>query len=98
MHVYIIYTLPLIFLDVAIFYCSTIVPDIYLTEFFNHVYFLHFTDLEADKEATRLLTVNGENLMTAVGVVLNTTESALIKVPPEAHAHLTGLSWVKKLN
>ena len=65
---------------------------------FNHVYFLHFTDPEADKEATRLLTVNAENLMTAVGVVLNTTESALIKVPPEARAHLTGLSWVKKVN
>ena len=62
------------------------------------MYFLHFTDPEADQEATRLLTVNAENLMTAVGVVLNTTESALIKVSPEAHAHLTGLSWVKKLN
>ena len=36
--------------------------------------------------------------MIAVGVVLNTTESALIKVPPEVRAHLTGLSWIKKLN
>ena len=58
--------------------------------------FLSFTDPETDKEATRMLTVNAENLMTAVGVVLNTTESALIKVPPEALVHLTGLSWIKK--
>ena len=56
----------------------------------------NFTDPEADKEATSSLTVNAENLMTAVSVVLNTTESALIKVPPEARAHLTGLSWIRK--
>ena len=62
------------------------------------MYVLYFTDPEADKESTRLLTVNAENLMTAVGVVLNTTESALIKVPPEVRANLTGLSWVKKLS
>ena len=78
--------------------CSTIILDIFLTELYYHVYSLHFTDPEADKEATRLLTVNAENLMTAVGVVLNTTESALIKVPPDVRAHLTGLSWVKKSN
>ena len=60
------------------------------------MHLIYFTGPEADKEATRLLTVNAENLMTSVGVVLNTTESALIKVPPEARAHLTGLSWIKK--
>ena len=98
--IYIIYihTLHVIFLNATFSFCSKIVPDIYLTELFYHVYFLNFTDPEADKEATRLLTVNAENLMTAVGVVLNTTESALIKVPPEVRAHLTGLSWVKKMN
>ena len=69
---------------------------IYFTCNIYHIYLIYITDLEADKEATRLLTVNAENLMTAVGVVLNTTESALIKVPPEDRAHLTGLSWIKK--
>ena len=93
-----IHTLHVIFLNITFSFCSIIVLDIYITELIYHVYFLHFTDPEADKEATRLLTVNAENLMTAVGVVLNTTESALIKVPPEVRAHLTGLSWVKKLN
>ena len=68
----------------------------YFTCNIYHVYLIYFIDPEADKEATRLLTVNAENLMTAVGVVLNTTESALITVPPEAHAHLSGLSWIKK--
>ena len=100
MHIYIIYihNLHVIFLNITFSFCSKIVPVIHLTELFYYVYFLHFTDPEADKEATRLLTVNAENLMTAVGVVLNTTESALIKVPPEVRSHLTGLSWVKKLN
>ena len=42
------------------------------------------------------MTANAENLMTAVGEVLDTTESALVKVPPDARVQLTGLSWVKK--
>ena len=68
----------------------------YFTCNIYYMYLIYFTDPEGDKEATKLLTVNAENLMTAVGVVLNTTESALIKVPLEARAHLTGLSWIKK--
>ena len=69
----------------------------YFTCDIYHVYLIYFTDPETHKEATRLLTVNTENLMTTVGVVLNTPESALIKVHPETCAHLTGLSWIKKL-
>ena len=42
------------------------------------------------------MTVNAENLMTVVAEVLNATESAFIKVPPEARVHLTGLNYVKK--
>ena len=61
-----------------------------------YVYLIYFTDSEADKEATGSLTVNAENLMNSVGSVLNTTESALIKVPPEARANFTSLSWIKK--
>ena len=61
------------------------------------MYLIYFTDPETHKEATRLLTVNTENLMTTVRVVLNTPESASIKVHPETCAHLTGLSWIKKL-
>ena len=38
--------------------------------------FLDFTDPEANKESTRKVTENVENLMTAVSEVLNTTESA----------------------
>ena len=41
--------------------------------------FTWFYKPEADKEGIRLLTVSGKNHMTAVGVVLNTIESALIK-------------------
>ena len=39
------------------------------------------TDPQGDKQVTSLLTVNAKNLMTAVGEVLKTTESALLKVP-----------------
>ena len=42
-------------------------------------YFHDFIDPEADKEATRLLTLNAEKLMNAVSEVLNITESALTK-------------------
>ena len=38
--------------------------------------FYDFTDPEANKESTRKVTENAENLMTAVSEVLNTTESA----------------------
>ena len=99
MHIYIIYiyftsNISICYIPL-LFYSCTWYPFNWT---FYHVYFFHFTDPEADKEATRLLTVNAENLMIAVGVVLNTTESALIKVPPEVRAHLTGLSWIKTLN
>ena len=60
------------------------------------MWFLDFTDPEANKESTRKVTENAENLMTAVSEVLNTTESAFLKAPAEAHVHLTTLSWVKK--
>ena len=53
-------------------------------------------DPEANKESIKLVTVNAESLMTAVSEVLNATESAFIKVPPEARAHVTQLNRVKK--
>ena len=59
------------------------------------LYFLDFTDPEGNKESTGLVTDNARNLMTAVGEVLNATESAFIKVPPEDRVHLS-LNWVKK--
>ena len=55
-----------------------------------------YTDPKADREATQLLTVNAENLMSAVSEVLSATESAIIAIPTEDHSQLTGLmSWVK---
>lgn len=58
--------------------------------------FLHFTDPEASKQFTRLVTDNAENLMNAVSKVLNATENAFMKLPSDVRAHLTGLNWVKK--
>lgn len=61
------------------FLCSMIyVP------YLSSLYFLNFTDPEANEEITTLLTVNAKNLMTAVSEVIKATEGALIKVPPEA--------------
>ena len=59
--------------------------------------FLDFTDPEANKESTRKVTEYAENLMTAVSEVLNATESVFLRVPAEAHVHLTALNWVKKI-
>ena len=58
--------------------------------------FLVFTDPKANEESSRLVIDNAENLMNAVGEVLNATESALKKVPPNFRSHLTGLNWVKR--
>ena len=58
--------------------------------------FPDFTDPGANKESINLVTENAENLMTAVGEVLNATESAFITVPPEARLHATRLNWFKK--
>ena len=56
-----------------------------------------YPDQKEDKAATEILITNAENLMTSVSKVLSVTESAIITVPTESHAQLTGLmSWVKK--
>ena len=54
--------------------------------------FFKFTDPEVNKKSTGLVTVNAENLMTAVHEVLKATESAFIKVPQEAHLQFTCLN------
>ena len=60
------------------------------------LYFLDFIDPEVNKELARKVTENAEKLMTTVSEVLDTTESAFLKVPPKDHVHLTALNWVKK--
>ena len=44
-----------------------------------------------------MLIVNAENLMTTVADVLKAAETAAIRIPPEAHAQLIGLTWVKRM-
>ena len=55
------------------------------------LYLLNFTVPEPNTDSTGSEIENAKNLMTAVGEVLNGTESAFIKVPPKACVHLTGL-------
>ena len=60
------------------------------------LYFLNFTDLEPNTDSTQLVITNAVSLMTAVSKVFDATKSALIKVPPEDRAQLTGLNYIKK--
>ena len=54
-----------------------------------------FSDEEADREASEMLTDNAQNLMGAVSEVLSATEAATIRVPEDKRKEL-GLQWVKR--
>ena len=54
-----------------------------------------FSDEEADREASEMLTDNAQNLMGAVSEVLYATEAATIRVPEDKRKEL-GLQWVKR--
>ena len=77
-------------------YMYLIICSFILVLFLPYLCFLDFTDPKANKVCTRMVAENAGNLMSAVSEILKATESAFMKIPPEARVHFTALNWVKK--